>query len=117
MNNQLLEIDALKQERQETFEEDKKELEEKLQLKYNKKQQLEQQLVDMTLMLKDLKAARTTINNTMSEQDKQLASLKADKARIVKIRQAVRTELDQKKVLLDQKRKENENIMDRLASN
>ena len=62
MNNQLIQLDEKKQERQEAVDEDKKELEEKLQLKFNKKKQLEQQIVDLTFMIQDLNAAKTTIN-------------------------------------------------------
>jgi hypothetical protein len=38
-------------------------------MKFNKKKQLEQQLDDLTFMIQDLNAAKTTINQTMSEQD------------------------------------------------
>ena len=82
MEQKVLDLDGKRQERQEAIDEDKRELEEKLQQKYNKKKTVEQQLVDLSYMIQDLNAAKTTINETMSEQDQELEKLKAEKARI-----------------------------------
>lgn len=94
MEQKVYDIDGKRQERQEAVDEDKRELEEKLQMKYNKKKQIEQQIIDLSVMIKDLNAAKNTINETMSEQDQELEKLKLEKARIQKNRQVVKTELD-----------------------
>ena len=82
MEQKVYDIDGKRQERQEAVDEDKRELEEKLQMKYNKKKQIEQQIIDLSVMIKDLNAAKNTINETMSEQDQELEKLKLEKARI-----------------------------------
>ena len=82
MEQKVYDIDGKRQERQEAVDEDKRELEEKLQMKYNKKKQIEQQIIDLSVMIKDLNAAKNTINETMSEQDQELEKLKQEKARI-----------------------------------
>ena len=90
----MLDLDGKRQERQEAVDEIKRDLEEKLQQKYNRIKQLNQSTVDLSYMIQDLNAAKTTIDQIISEQDQEFEKLKAEKARIQKNRQGVKAELD-----------------------
>lgn len=115
MNNMIVELDNQKQQISENFEGEKKQLEEKLQAKYNRKQMLEQQVVDMTYNISDLNAARNNLHEKMSEQEKDITHLKAEKARLEKTKQTIFVELSQKESLLEQRRIENEKLYNKLA--
>jgi hypothetical protein len=51
----------------------------------------------------------------MSEQEKDITHLKAEKARLEKTKQTILVELLQKESLLDQRRTENEKLYNKLA--
>jgi chromosome segregation ATPase len=86
MNDNIVDLDNQKQKQQEEFEEKQKELEAKLNLKIIRKQQLESQVHDMTYKISDLNAARNTLHEKMSDQEKEILNLKSEKARLEKNR-------------------------------
>jgi hypothetical protein len=69
----------------------------------------------MTYNISDLNAARNTLHEKMSEQEKDITHLKAEKARLDKARQTILVELNMKEMLLEQRRLENEKLYNKLA--
>jgi len=51
----------------------------------------------------------------MSEQEKDITHLKAEKARLEKAKQTILVELNQKDIMLEQRRQENEKLYNKLA--
>lgn len=96
MNDNIVDLDNQKQRQQEKFEEDQRDLEEQLNQKIIRKQMLESQVKEMTYKISDLNAARNTLHEKMCDQDKEVANLKAEKARLEKNRQTILVELRQK---------------------
>ena len=107
MNQDIEELDGQKQEQQENIEAEKKILEESLQQKYTRKQQLEEKAVNLNYDIDDLEDAKKTLVDTMVERENEITRLKAEKARLDKIRQTQLVELNQKELILEQKRLEN----------
>lgn len=107
MNQDIEELDGQKQEQQENIEAEKKILEESLQQKYTRKQQLEEKAVNLNYDIDDLEDAKKTLVDTMVERENEITRLKAEKARLDKIRQTQLVELNQKELILEQKRIEN----------
>jgi septal ring factor EnvC (AmiA/AmiB activator) len=69
----------------------------------------------MTYNISDLNAARNNLHEKMSEQEKDITHLKAEKARLDKTKQTIFVELQQKEGLLEQRRLENEKLYNKLA--
>jgi len=67
MNVNIVELDNQKQEQQAKFEQDQQKLEDELNDKTVKKQDLENQVKEMTYRISDLNAARQTLHDKMTE--------------------------------------------------
>lgn len=62
-----------------------------------------------------MNAQRNYLHERMSEQEKDITHLKAEKARLEKAKQTILVELNQKDIMLEQRRQENEKLYNKLA--
>ena len=69
----------------------------------------------MTYYISDLNASRNNLHEKMSEQEKDITHLKAEKARLEKAKSTIFVELTQKENMLEQRRLENEKLYNKLS--
>lgn len=93
LNTQIEELDNQKEELTEAFDEEKKQLEEKLQTKYLRKDELERQVKEMTSQIQDLNVTRNYLGLNLEDLEKVETDLVIEKKQLTRKQQTKLAEL------------------------
>lgn len=115
LNSQIEELDNHKEELTESFDEEKKQFEEKLQTKIIRKQELEGQIKDMTSLITDLNVNRNYLSTNLGELERTETNLVVEKKTLQRKIQTKQVELKQREFEFEKRRQENEILMLKLA--
>ena len=96
LNDEIERLDHQKLEMQETFEQEKKVLEKKLKSRYDRRDELNQQVKDMTGEIARMNVTRNYLHQSISDLEKVLVDLEHEQIRLMAKRDTVMAELAEK---------------------